>query len=402
MKKIIFLYLLFFISQFAFAYSLNDIKEMAVSQSSLLSAMEFEKKALEFEQHLKSKWQNPQFISQIGTLKSGASQGNTLELTLTQAVPLSSKYSMRESMAKVVSEINQLDRENKLNWVAHQAIISAYKAHVYAELEKHAVERKKRFELIRNYLEVQPKITSKQMVEAALIGGQILMMENTLSLKRMEAEMALAEIEFWTGKRIKVSEIEIHIPHANEVKIHFEDKTELDPELQLARLEMNTSKLDLNLAQVEKRPDLIFGGGYRVEKVDPANHFSYGVVGLTLPLWDTGSNRVESAKARVAREEKMADETKKSVFLKHRQQLLLTEHALDLFKRFPLELAAKQERIFTIAHAGFKQGVVDANLFLQSESQCHELIDNVYLNFLSFIENLSRYQLMRGEAFSWN
>ena len=160
--------------------------------------------------------------------------------------------------------------------------------------------------------------------------------------------------------------------------------------------------MDAELAKKEKRPDVYLGGGYRIENVQPLNHFTYGIVGLNIPIWDTGSSRLESARARQKRDEKYFEEAQRKVQLKHQKQKEFVMFYIDQIKRFPKKLLREQENSIHQAEEGFKQGVVDVNTFLLAETQTHDVIDQIFISWMGYLENISSWQLMRGEKFAWH
>jgi hypothetical protein len=83
-----------FLVMSAHALTLTDVKNMALEHSETLKARESEEHALLSDAEIRGRWQNPQLMGQFGTLKSGSYQGATVEMSITQALPLSDKYSL--------------------------------------------------------------------------------------------------------------------------------------------------------------------------------------------------------------------------------------------------------------------------------------------------------------------
>ena len=155
------------------------------------------------------------------------------------------------------------------------------------------------------------------------------------------------------------------------------------------------------MAKKERVPDLFLGGGYRVENIAPANHFSYAIVGLNIPIWDSGSNRLEAARAREKRQASSLNQIERDLELKQKNQIELVKMSVQQLKRYSLALIKKSESSVTDAEKGFRQGVLDVSTFLQAENQSHEVVDQVYLSWLSYLENLSPLQLMRSKDLQW-
>lgn len=395
------LYFVLLISAFCLAKGPQEISQLAINYSSLVSASELSQRAIEYDAKVKKIWQNPQFMSQVGGLKTGTMSGATVEVTLTQPIPLNQKYSLRGDLATKLSEINELDVKNKKNWVSHQALLSAWRVKVFSALNKHISERKERMRLAKLYVSKRPQVTAKHVVEAQIINNQIRILENSLLMNVVEIETAQTELEYWTGVRIAPEELEFSFPNQSELITVIENKTGEDLETRLAKKNLEAATIDSNISKKEKLPDLIIGAGYRLEDMSPANHFTYGVVGITIPVWDTGENRVQAANARIKREEKILEEKQKAVGMKMTNYQNMINYFNKLFASFFFEDIHNQEKTLQVAENGFKQGVVDINTFLQTEVQTHEIIDQIYLNWMKYLETISQYNLTVGEELKW-
>jgi hypothetical protein len=360
-----------------------------------------EERALQGEANLKGRWQNPQIMGQFGTLKTDNNRGSTIEMSLTQAVPLSDKYSIRKEMALIALDNQKKQTHLFKKWVSHQAILATWKMYLTSELLKHGVLRTKRIRLVKKYLEVRPKVTIKQRVELSIITSTLYELEKMQDLKNYDYEMAKNNLQFWIGKNLSDSEIPFSLPGQYEFFDEYNLDVSKDLELSLAKSFFQVAQMDNELASKERRPDLFLGVGHRVENVVPQNQFNYAIVGLNIPIWDTGIHRLESAKAREARDKKRLEEIEKQTFLKHQKQIELVKLSIEQLKRYPKKYIHQNERIIEEAEVGFRQGLLDVNTFLLAETQSHEVIDQIFLSWFSYLENLSSFQLMRGEEFKW-
>lgn len=384
-----------------FSMSVDEIANLAIERSSSLNAQEMEERALQGEANLKGRWQNPQIMGQFGTLKTDNNRGSTIEMSLTQAVPLSDKYSIRKEMTMIALDNQKKQTHLFKKWVSHQAILATWKMYLTSELLKHGVLRTKRIRLVKKYLEVRPKVTIKQRVELSIITSTLYELEKMQDLKNYDYEMAKNNLQFWIGKNLSDSEIPFSLPDQYEFFDEYNLDVSKDLELSLAKSYFQVAQMDNELASKERRPDLFLGVGHRVENVVPQNQFNYAIVGLNIPIWDTGIHRLESAKAREARDKKRLEEIEKQTFLKHQKQIELVKLSIEQLKRYPKKYIHQNERIIEEAEVGFRQGLLDVNTFLLAETQSHEVIDQIFLSWFSYLENLSSFQLMRGEEFKW-
>ncbi len=401
MSFIIYLLLAATISFSSWALTLSDVRDLAVQNSSALKSKELESMALGSEKNLRGKWQNPQLMGQVGSLKSAGQVGSTIEFSLVQAVPLSDKFGQRRELAELALQSYEKEKKYFTQWVEHEALLASWRLLVARELYTHGIERAERIKLIQKYLLTHPRVSIRQKVEQSIIGSLVLQLQKMQDQKKHDLFQAEKELSYWIGRQIKADEISFQFPDEKKVFIPIEDKTIEDIELILAKNQLDISKIDAEMAKKERRPDLFLGAGYRVENVIPQNQFSYGVIGLNIPIWDTGALRSEATRARVKRDEKMLEESQKKVILKHQKQVEMVQYFLSQVRRFPNRLLNEQEKSIHQAEIGFKQGLIDVNTFLLSETQTHDVIDQIYLSWMGYLENLSTLQLMRSEKFEW-
>ncbi len=398
----VFLYLtLVIFSQKCFSIGIDEITTLAIDRSSSLSAQEMEQRALQSEAVLKGRWQNPQMMGQFGSLKSGDSRGATMEVSFTQPVPLSNKFSLRKEITLMALENQKKQTDFFKKWVSHQVILATWKAYVSNELLKHGIERTKRLALVKKYLETRAKVTIRQRVELSIITSMLYQLEKMQDMKKYDFEISKKDLVFWIGRDLNESEIPFSLPEKYRFIEDNKLDTQMDIELAHAKNIVKIAQIDSELASKERRPDLFLGGGYRMENVTPQNHFSYAIVGLNIPLWDTGSNRLEAARARESRDQKNLEEMERKLVLKQQKQIELVQLSIEQLKRFPKKFIHLNEQAIKEAEVGFRQGLLDVNTFLLAETQSHEVIDQVFLSWLSYLENLSSLQLMKGEELKW-
>lgn len=401
MLKILSIVLILYSGFTAHASTFDEIKKLAVARSAGLKAQELEAKALASESKLKGKWQNPQLMGQVGNLKSGSTQGSTVEVSLTQPIPLSDKYSLKRELAEYALKAQESQKLYFTNWVEHQAVIAAWRVAANKELYLHGVERAQRIALIQKFLQTQPRVSIRQKVELAIISSAVLQLEKMQDQKKHDLELAEGELEFWTGQKMKSADLKFEMPSEKKILMPGQGSPLMDPEIVVAENQFKSSQVDAELARKERRPDLFLGAGYREESVSPVNKFSYGIIGLNIPIWDTGSHRAEAANARKMRDEKYYEEAQRKVNIKHQKQLEKVSFHLNQVRRFPPSLLKVQEQAIREAQVGFKQGILDVNTFLQAETQTHEVMDHIYLSWMDYLESLSSLQLMRGEPLAW-
>jgi hypothetical protein len=383
------------------ALEMPEIRALARAHSSSLKAREMEEKALQKDLEFKGKWANPQLLGQIGSVRSGETRGSTLELSLTQAVPITNKFALRRELAERALENQGIQKDRFQNWVEHQALLSAWRVRIRYELHSHGIERAGRICLIERHLATQPRASIRQRVERSIFSSMVLQLQRQQDQKKLDLAQAEEELSYWIGQKVSASEIRGTIPAEGKVRLPPEGSYRKDPEWLEANHRLESARIEAKVASRERWPDLLVGGGYRVERVVPSNQFTYGLIGLTLPLWDGGFSRHDSAEARFQKSELELEEVGRRIRLKHEQQLAQARFDLQQIQRFPITLVREQERAIREAEEGFKQRLVDVNTFVQAETQTHEVLDQIFLSWQAYLESLSSLQLLNGEPLEW-
>jgi hypothetical protein len=340
-------------------------------------------------------------LGQFGELKSGTQRGTTMELSLTQTIPLLNKLSLRKELAQVALEGQTQKKEYFKLWIEHQVLLAAWRAYVTQILLEHGREREQRYQLIYRYLESSPRVSPKQKVEIGIISAQLVKLEQEQSLKELTYQQAVNDLEFWLGKKVSVKELILSIPSANRIVSKVQSELNDNLEFRQGQRSLKQTQLEVKVARRERMPDLIFGGGYRVENVNPVNHFNYAIVGINIPLWDTGNSKLAAAKARELREQHSLGALEKTLALKTQQLQSELESKVKLLQRLNPMFTKNHERKIAEAEAGFRQGLLDVNTFLQAETLNHELIDQSYNLWMDYLTILSSAQLMQGQELKW-
>jgi len=314
---------------------------------------------------------------------------------------LSDKFSLRREIILGQIKGQVLHQEWQRVLILHQSKLAVWRLYVNKALFDHGSERKKRIEVIRRYLQTRPRATVKQRVELSIIQSLLSQLEKMQDQKQTELDKAAEEVQFWIGKKLSPSELPATIPKSDKLIASYELNAEDTLNYKEAKVKLASSTLEKELAQKERRPDLFIGGGYRVENVAPKNHFSYGIIGINIPIWDSGASRLEASRAREMREQKMLSAVERNSALEINKAKSQLTYDLTQLKRFTEKSISDYEAIMKDAENGFKQGLLDVNTFLEAETQSHEYIDQVFLCWMNYLETLSSIQLLQGKEFNW-
>ena len=379
------------------ALGLEQIQKLAVENSLELIAQSFQVRAEEAKSLQAQVWANPQALVQLGRLNSGGFQGSTEDYTLTQAIPIGGKVRYRFEVARIGRELAELTLESARLEVQHRAARAAVRAVWLQEIAKHAAERRDRFKLILNYLSSRPLAAPVQRIEANLIRYRIRSLSHLLTESEMSAAQAWKELEYYIGptnRSIRVPWLKKALPFA--IGDLMNKASENSAELKKRQEELKRAEASMQLASALRWPDFAVGFNYRVERVQPENHFGQGLLGLSLPLWDRSQHQRAEAQAHVMRERAELDKSLKRFRVEFEQAWIHADAQAKIVEQFPQQLIKESDRSFIEAELEFRKGRIGAPLLLAADEQCHELVDQSYFAQIGYLESLSQIYFLSG------
>lgn len=383
-----------------YALTAEDIKRLALESHLGLKAENLEFSARQIEVERASKWSNPQLNLVVGTYNTAGSEAPVREFNLSQAIPLTNKFSVQKDLAEQQKEEQKLQVEQLKIYVMNQALLASWKCYVSHQLYKHGEERAKRIALIKKYLETRPRVSLKQQVDLSIISSSLILLEKEQDQKLYQLQNVSRELSFWIGKEINSEELEITIPSSVELKLAtFNPEHMLD--FNLAKFSLQKSLLEKKLAAKNKIPDITLGVGYREEQVYPSNRQPYLMAGVSLPLWDTGDNAYRASSLRASAAEVKLHEAQRALKMDYEKQVELVKYTYKQFKRTPVEVLYKLENSIKTSEQAFKQGAIDINTFIQAENMLHDVVDLTFTSWLDFLTEKIKLSQMNAEVISW-
>jgi hypothetical protein len=385
----------------AWAMSKQELIDLALNKSQKLKAHEYEQHFLDQQSYVQGKWQDPQVLGQFGSIKAGAKQGDTVEVSITQSIPLSNKYSLQREIGKFALERQKQNIALYKNWISHQALLSAWQLAFVTAMHQEESKRTKRLNQIKKYLENRPKVSLKQKVELAMINNQILLLEKSMSDKDYELAKARSDFHFWTGKDINIESLTWLSLKPNLILSSYQIQNTYDLELSQLQTQVEVSKMESSLAQKQKRPDLFLGGGYRQEHLDENVKFEYAIIGVNIPLGQIGNHQQQAAQAKVRLQE--ANYQAKQEEISNQKYSLQAQFAMAVkqMQTFAPVTQSVNQQMLQDAELGLKQGQLDLTTYLQVETQFHDTLEQSYRVKFDYLQVLSQMQLLSGESFRW-
>lgn len=378
--------------------TLQQIVQTARERAPIIRARAAELEQMQARTKQASLLSNPSLLLQAGSLKTGTQAGGVVDVTLLQPLPFPGKRQALIDMQTATAKLAQLEGEEEVLAMEHQAAAMATRLAALEELFRHTEERRKRFELIRRSLLSTPQASPVQKVERALIENQLRMLERGIALMESEQKALNHELGLWLGQE---GEIRVKVTWGQvaplEPKSVWEKRaTESALWLKQADQRRAIGEAKLKSAELAAYPDFQVGVNYREEQVRPANHFYHGMIGITIPILDRGQHQRSAAQAELRVEQARRSILERSLLSEVTRAWELASTQLRLLKTFNYDLIKESDRQFQAAETEFRKGRIDATTFLSTDAQIHESVDAAFQTTLEALTSSNRLRQLVG------
>lgn len=382
---------------------LKEIGRRATENAALIRAQSKELESAQLEVDGAALLPNPAASLQMGGLRSGDSSGLTVEGFLSQSIPFPGKLKSQRYLKEVDLKISKASLEQAKTLIQHQAILLGFQWLVLNENIKHFQERQNRFREVREYFRTHSQLSPATKVDAQLIETQMLLIEKRFSEMEKDKRIVEQQLQYYLQSQepIRPSPDWIDSGRLSIDSLRTTITLDRAPEMQKKRLDIEQARNIVDQTRLKTLPDFTLGVGYRNEAVSPANHFNYGSLGLTIPIFDRGQYSVPAAQA------KLDAETARETLLRSKMRseidsaFIELESAKKITLALPLQKAKSLDLQFEQVGREFRKGRVATTAFLQADAQLHELTASVYDAQLNLAQRLSQLKALLGEPLSW-
>lgn len=387
----------------ALSIPLPELGTRAAQNSALFRSQRSDIDATKLDADTAATLPNPNLSAQVGTLKSGASSGLTVETTLTQTLPFPGKLSAQRRLRELESKAREVALDKTSLALEHEATLLGFRWAQIHEETQHFRERQRRFQVIQDYLRTHPQVSPAQQVESELIQRQIRLIEKEFTELESEKAALGRDLQYLLGTDDTVL-VEPRWLKASDVPERATLSPELvakSPDARLHAARTEHARAEVVAAGKKTYPDFNLGLGYRVENVVPQNHFYYGALSLSIPLFDRGQSSVPAAKAREDSREAEKQLFQSRVRLDVQQAWSRVEAAARVVTQLPLSTAEETEAQFQKVEREFKKGRITIGLLLQADAQLHQSVAATYDAQVNLAKRLSELYLLHGSSFVW-
>lgn len=378
------------------AGSLQELIQLTQERSHYIELLREEGRRLDAQTRQAGSLANPTVMLQLGQIEAGGARGDVVDVTLVQPLPWFGKRGAQVKQYESLKKIHLLDGKLSELALEHYVLKTALRRSALKELTAHALERRRRFELLRKSLRSRPQVSPIQRVEQGLVENQLRMLERGIVLLEAEYRTLGRVLTQWLGKEFV---LDVDWSRAPKLGGLAEWEQRLESESPEARRRQYTREglaAELRATELAAYPDWQLGVNYRQEKLAPANNFYHAVVGLSLPLFDRGQHQ----EAKVRAEMRVTEARSELTRLQLKADLVTAyedaQAQVQLMQTFNMQLIEQSERQFAEAEGEFRKGRIDAPTFLATDGQIHESIDTAFQTTIDAILAYNQLRLFVG------
>lgn len=381
----------FFVSVFVMMFSLsaqaetrtvNELVSEALSKNPEVAIYEAEIQAAKANHSVAGSLQNPELNFGIGRNKiespAGDSSGSAFTAGINQPLDWPGRRSLKESIAKGDVELAELGLERFKFNLASKVRVLAQKIAAGQNISKAAKQVAGRYGELKGVLgQRRPAGVAPQVelsaIEAAAVVAQ---------LKAVEADVAvqadMMELNRITGMNItdtvNVTETSFNLQKLPSDAELFRMAAENNYDIRIRRSELEQQGFKVDLAENERYPTFTVGPFISRENADEKQTIIGMNLSVPIPLWDGGSAKVSSAKARQSQAETNLNLEQREIEKK------LVEAAL-LFRTHQSRLAVSNVSAFSgsaaEAERHYQLGGVPTAIYITMQDKYLEAVEAV-------------------------
>lgn len=347
---------------------------------------------------------DPSLMFKINNMDTGYSVGSDpmsfFAIELDQTIPFPEKLHLESKIAYKELQISKELLKQKQLEIQEQAV-SAFSDYYYAA---------ESLSLLEQYVKVMNTIvgTAQQRYETGIVSQQDLLramlersrLEERIQLANFELHRSVAHMNSLLGR---TPDIQIPSPRALKPLIVGYDREALynaakdsSPEIAIAKVNLEKSKLELSRSKWSYAPDLDIGAGIMLRGVYPPGW--EGQIGISLPLyfWTKQKYMVRGAYAGLTAAEHAKDNTEKSVLAEIDASYKEVQTTYSLINLYSNDIVPEAALTFTSAISSYTTGRVDFLTMMDALLMLIDYKQMLYQRIADYYKALAKLSVLSG------
>lgn len=380
---------------------LRELTVLSISNCSDLKALENNIQSWENLSKDAMNLQNPNIYFGLGPSRQNGEGGARGELGIKQPLPLWGKREINADINKNHKNLEEIDLK-KLRLEKEALVIKAsYKlVELRHELE-HFEKRERRFQVLTTHLNNYPFPSPDKSLEKTLIANKLSIISNKKIPIKSNIEnfnSLLSTLTNITGEidpKVKwISKFKTH-PSYSSTK---ETVINHNPLIAFSRLQNKLAKLNEKQARTKYLPDLSIGTTLGYEQSNGEQKLALLTFDSTLPFLNSGKDQISATTEIVNSKTNQENANIKLVEQEFDRLWNLNNSAKKRITNYPLKMDDECDIKLNEAKENLKKSLISVSNFIELDSQCFDLHNEVYESQLDYIISLIDIFLLKGQS----
>lgn len=388
-------------SAFGETTSLHELATLATINADDLKAIENDIKSWQSLSEEAGMLHNPNIYFGFGPSRQNGEGGARGELGIKQPIPLWGKQEVNADINNKNKEISEIELKTlQLNKEA-LLIKASYKlVELRHELE-HYDHREKRFQVITNHLNNFPFPSPDKSLEKTLLTNKLALISN----KKIPIKADINYLNNLVGNITKktgdikpkikwVTSFKTVLPYA----INREDALSNNPNITSAKLNSDLARLNEKQASLKYLPDFSIGTSLGFEQSNGEQKLALLTIDTTLPILNSGKHQVTAATDIVNSKKHEEAAQERSIEQNFERLWSSYQSTKERIKLYPLKEDQECDEKMNEAGENLKKSLISVNNFIELDTQCFEIHNEIYEAQLEYISTLVDLFLLKGES----
>ncbi len=356
-------------------WTLESLESKALSQNPELRSYEAEVQAAKGQREQAGLWKNPEISGDYGHRRvsdsSGASNGFTRSLSISQTFEFPGKASLRKAVAEQDIRLAEWGLHQFRLALRGQVKALAYRYVIASRQVEAAEEIRERCQHLVKLLGQRPAAGAQQFLELKVIEGSLFELQKSsrdLIQSRDEAAVELRRLLGLPQSQVLEIKANLGLPVLNA------DSTPLllrglsgNLQLKMRMAEVEKAIQSVSAAKLDAAPDFSVGPFFSQDKA-AENEVNIGVsVSTSLPLWNWNQGNVVTSQARRAQADALLLDARSKVESEILRRLRSFELTRKQLADLPADTVETLREAADLADRQYRTGVIGVQLFLETQ-----------------------------------
>ena len=369
-------------------YTLKKLTEIALQNSEIIQARQWERKSFDGAIQQAGAWQNPDFSADLGSRTIGTENGIGYSFNISQPFYFPGKQQIRGDIQRNLQNAANISLEETRRYVFRRVIALSFYYNEASHHTEYLEKRRQRFKIIEQYMSNRPFVSPQKKLEKTIVENKILLLEKEILDVKNERKTIWEELNIYLGFDTPVDIQARWFSRGVELKNDILlNALKQNPELAMQDNALHRTELQKSLASKEALPDFSLSAIYSEDRTSYVERFIGGGITFYLPLWNQNKGLVAQHEAEISSLQALKTFTDKKNRAALNTLLINYENKRSLIQKYPMAMIEKIHEQAEYAAFVFQKGQVDMLTYLETEQGLFEVHTAIFKSQLDYVDS---------------